>query len=821
MKLTKILAIIFSLFLTSCSSWSPDSFNSRLERIPASELDELTYYLSIDKFKYYINEYTVSQDGKAPEAVIKYLKTISIENLMEMQLDKFALRDAHKYDLLIWELLKEKGLTNGVSQASLKWEYNFFKNKLNEAYSLSKSKLDLPLNLEEELVNPNAATSVKPNILKAEEMTLDSSHYISNRTTRGIFWEANKNSRTIEFHLGDSREFLKTLKENKGEILFEVKPLAKNYNKIYIVQYPGEATYRLAITNIGGFDRLEHLTNQVSLSNFNNAPIKSKIMVNGDLAKFHAAKAEEHTTQLRLMPKADRVLIGQKESIDGKFEIFWKINALNNFLNHDQATFQKKISSMKPKDIEKLRSMMFGEANFETIFKDKGIIEAAYESLEADFTKNPKLLPEKFKVYNYDNFTIEMCDYVFKNPEGKTIRWRVVSNVWGDEVIPIAKALKATGHKQVTYMGTAGAFASKGYKVGDLISPQYVYDKDVKLKMHHKPMNIEGAINAGSVEHVGSPFEESEKWLAFSEKRSEFVEVETSYLRRIFHETTDQLELFLLISDVLGSESETLAHATSSKRKNSQNKLLASVFSRDTKGIPKSLVIPASNEGEAIKRLVFKTLEKKAISYQYYAYSKLKNTKPLTSKEIISFSEKHPAFTDKFLLDRLVDSGEIIQEIQEQTSGKIKFNIAFNKSLIDGTWNPKLEKLNILIIAKSAQEEKILKDVLSKILQKNSALAKLFNWEVSTKVEDPTLVWMKSPMKIDIDFFVKLYNFAGFQNVGLYKNVTYNGNLTLNVLPTNVSHNPLDAFYQGKESLTKTGSENSCMTMMRILVEGI
>ncbi|NOT79604.1 MAG: hypothetical protein HOP07_11480 [Bacteriovoracaceae bacterium] len=820
MKIT-ILTIIFSLFLTSCSTWTPDTLNARLERIPASELDDLTYYLSMDKFKYYINEYTVSQEGKAPEAIIKYLKTISIENIMEMQLDKLALVDAHKYDSLIWELLKEKGLTNGVSQVSLKWEYNFFKNKLNEAYSLSKTKLELPLDLEEELVNPNDGISVKPKILKAEEMTLDSGHYISNRTTRAIFWEANKSGRTIEFHLGDSREFLKTLKEDKGEVLFEVKPLAKNYNKIYVVQYPGEATYRLAITNIGGFDRLEHLTNQVSLSNFNNAPIKSKIVVNGDVAKFHAAKAEEHATQLRLLPKADRVLIGQKESIDGKFEIFWKINALNNFLKHDQATFQKKISSMKPKDIEKLRTMMFGEANFETIFKDKGIIETAYESLETDIAKNPKLLPEKFKVYNYDNFTIEMCDYVFKNPEGKTIRWRVVSNVWGDEVIPIATALKATGHKNVTYMGTAGAFASKGYKVGDLISPQYVYDKDVKLKMHHKPMSIEGAINAGSVEHVGSPFEESEKWLEFSEKRSEFVEVETSYLRRIFHETTDQLELFLLISDVLGSESETLAHATSSKRKNSQNKLLASVFTRDTKGIPTSVVVAASNDVEAIKRLVFKTLEKKAISYQYYAYSKLKNTKPLTSKEVVAFSEKHPAFSDKFLLDKLVDAGEIIQEIQERTLGKFNFNVAFNKSLVDGTWNPKLEKLSVLIVAKTAQEEKTLKEVLAKILQKNSTLAQAIDWTVSTKVENPNLIWMKSPTKIDIDFFVKIYNFAGFQNAGLYKNVTYNGNLTLNVLPTNLSHNPLSAFYQGKESLNKAGSENSCMTMMRILVEGI
>ena len=42
---------------------------------------------------------------------------------------------------------------------------------------------------------------------------------------------------------------------------------------------------------------------------------------------------------------------------------------------------------------------------------------------------------------------------------------------------------------------------------------------------------------------------------------------------------------------------------------------------------------------------------------------------------------------------------------------------------------------------------------------------------------------MKQPEKIDIDFFLKIYTYASFRNAGVYRNVTYNGNVTLAELP--------------------------------------
>lgn len=816
MKMT-ILTLIFSLFLSSCSNLQFGKSEVETSfRLPASNVEEISYYLAIDKFKYYLNEYSVAQEGKIPDSIITYLRSIDVEQIIKMNLDTTKLKDANNYDKIIFNLLQGEKLTAGTSEEKLKWGYNFFKNKLNEAFNLAPSKLDITLSLASKSTEIDTGLLVNPNILQPEEMTLDSGHYISNRTTRAIFWEANENNRPIEFHLGDSREFLKELKDKNGQLLFEVKPFAKNYNKIYIIQYPGEKTYRYAITNIGGQDRLDHLTNQISLSNLSGSKLQSKVIVKGDITKFHAAKAEEHAMQLRLLPKADRVIIGQKESIDGKFNLFWKVKALKNLYDDNQEGFNAKISKLSAKDKDKLLSMMNATAGHEVLFKEKKIIEDVYALVEKDFEKRPNLVPGKFKLYNYDNFTIEMCDYVFVNADNKTVRWRVVSNVWGDEVIPIAQALKNTGHTNVTYMGTAGAFETKGYKVGDLVSPAYVRDGGLNLQMLSTPMKIEGARYGGSVEHVGSPFEETKAWLAIAEARSEFVEVETSYLRRIFNGPQDKLEIFLLISDILGSDTETLAHATSAKRKNAQNKLLAKLFERDTPKIPSPGKV-VMDSSEQIKSLVFKVLEKKTPAFRYYVYSNLKNNSNLTEKDILDFVAKKASFTDSYLLERLVKIGEVIHEMKKSYPLAKDFEVAFSSSLAEGTWHPKEDKLKIVFKAKDSISEGILKDALKTNQKFLDSIGSYATFEASMAINDSSMIWMKVPEKTDPDFLVKIYSLSGFQNAGLYKNVTYNGNITLDFLPTSKTENVLEAFYKGAG--TASDPNGTCLDAMKRLMQ--
>lgn len=804
------LSLTLSLLLAGCAT-IPDK-----ARLPASSTDEISYFLSIDKFKYYLNEYSVALEGKVPDNIIDSIRKITIEDILNMHLDPGMLSDANNYDEMIYEYLESKNLVKDLKKSDLKWNYNFFRTKLNEAFTLASSKYDIDLSLNSGEKSLVGDTLITPEVLSPEDMTLDSGHYISNRTTRAIYWEAIQNQRTIEFHLGDSREFLKQLKEQNGEILYEVKPLAKNYNKIFIVKYPGEESYRYAITNIGGKDRLDHLVHQLSLSNLNGGQLKNKIVVKGDLKKFHAAKVEEHTLQLKLLPKAERVIIGQKESIDGKFQIFWKIRALKNLYDEDPDLFTKRLDT---KTREKF--MALEKAPLETIFKDKKIVEDAFLTFEKDFESNPSLLPEKFKVYNYDNFTIEMCDYIFKGTDGKDVRWRVVSNVWGDEIVPIAQAFKNSGHTNVVYMGTAGAFADKGYKVGDLVIPNAVVDADQKISVVNHPMQIDGAKYGGSVEHVGSPFEESVAWLAKARARSELVEVETSYLRKIFNSPTDNVEMYLLVSDILGSESETLAHATSAKRKNSQNKLLAKLFERDAKGVPLPIKVTAINALEKNRALIFEVLAKKSISYRYYAFSHLKNSKELSEREILKFAEEKSAFTDSFILDRLVKVSELLHEMNKKFKGKAEFDVAFSKSLVQGTWNPKTEKLQVVLKAKNPASEKMLKDALAEhgdFLAKTKAFAEV---TASMSVDSPDVVWMKVPEKTDPDFLVRIYSLSGLKNAGLYHKVTYNGNLTLDLLPITKAEQPLDAFYQGVANGAKQSlgdPSGSCLEAMRSLM---
>lgn len=807
----KFLALVLTLsLLSSCST----AINSA--RLPAAATDEISYYLSIDKFKYYINEYSVAQEGKIPDEIIKALKSITVEELISMQLSPQDLSDADNYDGMIFDYLKSKGLTSKVKKEELKWNYNFFRTKLNEAFTLSPSKLSIDLSLnsgEKSLVNE---TLISPEILNPEDMTLDSGHYISNRTTRAIFWEAIENERTIEFHLGDSREFLKGLKEQNGEILYEVKPLAKNYNKIFIVKYPGEKDYRYAITNIGGQDRLDHLVHQISLSNLKGNKLKNKVFVKGDLKKFHAAKIEEHTLQLKLLPKADRVIIGQKESIDGKFNLFWKIRALKNLYDEDPDLFVKKLD-VKTRD----KFLALEKSPFEVIFKDKKVIEDAFLVFQEQIEKDPKLSPPKFKVYNYDNFTIEMCDYIFRDADGKDVRWRVVSNVWGDEIVPIAQAFKNTGHSNVVYMGTAGAFADKGYKVGDLVIPASVHDGTKSIEVKSKPMKIEGAKYGGSVEHVGSPFDESEVWLKNASARSELVEVETSYLRKIFNGPADNVEMYLLVSDILGSDTETLAHATSSKRKNMQNKLLANLFMRDAKGIPASFEEETFKSGLLKNRaLVFKPMAAKSASYRYYAYSHLKNEKNLTEKEVLKFAETNAAFTDTFILDRMVKISELIHDVNKKLNGKHGFDLAFSKSLVEGTWNPKNQKLKVHFKAKNAEAEKAISKELSVLKDYLASMKTYAEISVGTSVEGADMIWMKVPEKTDPDFLVRIYSNAGLKNAGLYHNITYNGNLTLGLLPISKTEQPLEAFYQGVnvDVVKKPTVGGTCAEAMRSLM---
>jgi hypothetical protein len=322
-------------------------------------------------------------------------------------------------------------------------------------------------------------------------------------------------------------------------------------------------------------------------------------------------------------------------------------------------------------------------------------------------------------------------------------------------------------------------------------------------------MKIEGAKYGGNVEHVGSPFEETKKWLETARLRSDFVEVETSYLQEIFNSSNDHLEMYLLISDILGSDTETLANATSGKRKNSQNKLLASIFERDSRLPPVPMKEKTLSTLEIKRKLIYKVLPNKSVAYRYYIFSHFKDSVNLSEEEIIKLAENGPTFTDKYLLDRLVLMGELLQDLQ------LNYEIAFSKSLVTGTWNPKTDKLQVIFKVNNLSDEKKLQEYLHTHKTFTDKISTFADFKISTHIDSPDLIWMKKPTIIDPDFFVKIYSQAGFQNVGLYHSITYNGNIKLDMLPTKSSEEPLKQFYQGNVSVNH---DNSCIEAVNALM---
>lgn len=790
MRVKAIVAqlLILSLFITSCSSFQHSSFNIFGFRTVAGIEDDLQYFLGVDRFHYYITEYSHNMDGKIPEDAMVAIKKITPKQLFAEGYSVDQLKNAHNYDKMIMDWLRKYYPQVSFNQTEMKWGYNFLKNKLNEAFSVKGTKL------KGDLANPDfAPPTVRPQTLtitniNPEELTLDSGHYISNRTTRAMFWEAAETGKTVEFHLGDSREFMKHIQQNGGEVIAEINPMAANYNKQFVVKYPGEDTYRYAVTNIGGADRLEHMIHSLALSNLNGGNLQNKVVVHGDLQEFHKRMTAKLTEQMEHLPNADRVIIGQRGAIDGQFNLFWKLQGLRNMYEQDPTKLKLRVGAAKFAEIEemfeKLSSPKF------SVHDHKKTIEKNYDKVKGLVEADANMMPAIYKQFDYDTTQVQMTDFVFKNAQGKNVRWRVLGNVWGDEVVPLAQALKNTGHKEITYIGTAGAVPGKGYKVGDLVVPNYVQDGTSKLRVHGDVMDIDLAKVGGAVEHVGSPFEETFDWLDLVKQRSDFVEIESSYLRRIFNGADDNLRFYLLISDILGSEGETLASASSSKRRKALNAVLDTMFARDRARIPKPVALPQNNSLMKLRTLIDRVYGKKGKVFQHYIHSHFRG-KPVPSEAALKeFVDSVDNFSDDYFSKRVVQSSEVLSYIVRDISENLPVpTLGVNQEFLDGTWHPKNEKLKIQIYSSNTEVLEQYRQIVEKYEDAIDDISKWAEIEVVRGPPGDGMVALKGAYDIEPDYLVKAFSRAAFLQGGLDHDVTYNGALKYHILPTNRATN--------------------------------
>jgi hypothetical protein len=789
-KISILLLLIISFSMASCS-WVGFGDRSSRVRSLANPVGEIEHLLGIDRFHYYINEFAGFQEGKLDDEVIEALRKIKPQDLIAEGYSLQSLKKAQNYDLMIYKYLTRYYPDLNTPKAKVKWEYNFLKNKLNEGFSLRPTKLEEILYHDDFVVPGDAAEKLTLTNVNPETQTLESGHYISNRTTRAAFWDAVAKDRKVEFHLGDSREFLKNLSANKGEILYEIKPLARNYNKIFLVKYPGDSSYRVAITNIGGADRLEHMVHHLSLSKLTAKTLKNKVTVYGGLEEFHERLFKKLKGQMKHLPKADRVVIGQKGAVEGIFNLHLKLEGMRAYYKKSKAALKTKIGAENFSDLE---DILKGDDTDFDIVAIKKKVETSYEKVKTIIEKDPTLKPASFRKYSADNTTTEMADYVFKNKAGKDVRWRVVGNVWGDEIVPLAKALKETGHTNVTYMGTTGAFAGKGYEVGDLVIPSHARDLKGKVKFKGTAMNIPGAKVGGVVEHVASPFNETEAWLQKTRTKADLVEIETNYLARIFNGANDHMRAYLLVSDIVGAEGETLAHASSSKRKKSLNSLLGSLFKRDKAAAPTVVADKMDTKVEKLRAAIDELFGSKGATLRYYIFSHFKDQELPDKEALQAFEQSFSNFSDNYFTKRLVSSSEALSNIMRVISEEDAMpKIGLNKEFVEGKWHPKNDQVKIQIYASSQAQEERFKAVLNRFSDMTDDVDSYSSFEVIRGPPPAGMVTVKAEGVVDQDFLVKVYAEAGFRQAGLDYEITYNGNIKYHFLPTEKQSKVCDA----------------------------
>ncbi len=692
---------------------------------------ELQQFLDIDRFHAYLQSWSQTMKGRGKTQLVEKVSTLTPKEIADLKLPPERLSDAFFYDDIILEYIQKKSPELQTTKADVAWGYDFYKRKLNEAYKITSPKSFKPTSSPVVETKPSTGVQLGSTALNSEEVLLNVDGYVANRTTRGVFWEASQSQRRIELHVGSFADFKEDLARRGATILGEVKTEARNYNPIYLVKDPGAKDYHYAITQISGQDRVTHLSMQSALVRWEGSKGKLSppppVSVVGDAAELLRKERATLTQVLTTLPKADQVVIGQKGAFERTFGSMAKALSVLEIAKQDP---QQLNSFLKPNQIKLITKLQQNPDDLVlSVMKNASEWDKIYESSLTILNKLNLPLASDFTVFDLDRGSYEMSDYVFKTPDGQTKRWRIFSNSWGDEVLPIAHALKDTGHTQVTYIGTAGSLTPE-VKVGDLVVPENVYDSQGNLRPIYGENLPEGAKKISAVSNVASPFEETGDWLHKTKQVAQAVEVETGHLARVFNSPSDKLTTMLLISDAVGVEGETLAEAESSVRRNAQIRAISTVIDQSG-GVPTSPVLHTP-----LSKIVDELTPGKDVLYKYHiqriAQLKDIDNLPNQKKIIEDIIAVSPAFTTSKIESTLSESGIKLRNILSKIDEKgILPQLSIDEDFLNGTWNPKKPiKLHLKI---SSQEDVLeVQKILEALKKQDKKLASSLLIEVST-----------------------------------------------------------------------------------------
>ncbi|WP_415061192.1 hypothetical protein [Bdellovibrio sp.] len=678
------------------------------------QLSQLDYLLAVDRLDFYsdgLADYLMDHDQKlAAEAI----RRIEPEDYAKEKFHFQDLNNPDKWNELILSMLHKKFPEfKNLTLKDIEWNYNFFRKKLMEGFkadAITLKREGSVSSLNNEPVSFNKRSI--PNVA-GDTILLDAERYISEKTTRALFWDAALTHKSIEFHMGTERDFRQRVSQEEREVVAEVKTRSANYNKIYLVFDPRSKEYSYAFTRISGDDRVKHLIAQLRILKFEGkVALKNDfVRVYGNANAVHREQERRLSELFKTLPKADMVVIGQKSAIGN-------VIAMAGMMAQVQPNIKEAVGAERSQ-LQKLSQKVAETGTYFSVTTKASVVKTEFEKI-------PSPMSSSYEIFNSEQSSHDVSDVLLETKDGKIVRWRFISNMWGDEVIPVARAIRNSGHEKVVYIGTAGAIIDKGLKVGDVVAPSKTYTQAGKLLDLERPSYGTEFVKTGmTLGQVTSPFDETKKWFNQWSGKIDVVELETGYLKENLGSRVS-FQPYLLVSDVVGSEHETLAVAAadSGKRKNGQLKLLESLF------VNNGIKAPISNFEMISSEKVIKAMYQKidALRPSRDVTSKVQLTQLAirkgltTTEELEALIKAEPAFDRQLLMDKLEKFSGALETVSKKIAN-VSFAIVGGEEFLNGTWNPK-KALKLQLMAGNMTSADAMKVYGSELSRVQAALGK-------------------------------------------------------------------------------------------------
>ncbi len=644
------------------------------------QLTKLNYMLSVDRLDFYsdgLADYLMEHNQKK---VAEAIRQIRPEEYAAQNFSVQDLNNTEKWNELVLSMLHKKFPEfKNLTLKDIEWNYNFFRKKLMEGFKADEIVLKKEASISD--VNAHEVSYAKRSIpnVDGKAILLDSERYISEKTTRALFWDAAVTGKSIEFHMGTERDFRQRISQEDREVIAEVKTRAANYNKMYLVFDARTKEYSYAITRISGDDRVKHLIAQLRILKYDSkVPLKNDfVRVYGNANQVHRDQEARLLGLFKTLPKADVVVIGQKSAISN-------VIAMAGMMAQMQPDLKADVPADKS-PASKLAQAVKDSGSYFSVTSKNSVVKTEFEKVTDPLVGN-------YEVYTSEQPSHDLSDILLETKEGKIVRWRFISNMWGDEVVPVARALRNSGHEKVIYIGTAGGLVDKGLKVGDVVAPSKTYTQAGKLLDLEAPSYGKDFVKTGlTLGQVTSPFDETKTWFKKWSDKIDLVELETGYLKENLGARVS-FQPYLLVSDVVGSEHESLAVAAadSGKRKNGQLKLLESLF------IQNGIKAPVGNMDMISADL--------AVQRMYHKIDALRPSRDVTSKaqltqlalrkglstdaELEALIKAEPVFDRQLLMDKLEKFSGATDLLAKKFS-QVNFAIVGSDEFMNGSWNAK------------------------------------------------------------------------------------------------------------------------------------